>query len=224
MPQKTAQETITKPLDFENIELSEVINAPALQSMMDDYYDLTGIGIGIIDLKGKVLVGTGWQDICVKFHRAQPESCRFCQESDIFLSTGVVPGAFKIYRCKNKMRDIATPIMLGDRHIGNIFLGQFLYDDEKPDYGLFRDQARRFGYDETAYIAALDRVPRFSRTTVNSAMSFYSKLAQMISKSNYENMILAETLARSKRYEKELLDKNTELERFAYTVSHDLKI
>lgn len=199
MTQKHLQEAETGPLDSENIVLADVIDAPAFQEMMDDYYALTGIGIGIIDLKGEVLVSTGWQDICVKFHRAQPESCAFCHESDIFLSRGVVPGAFKIYRCKNNLWDIATPIMLGDRHIGNIFLGQFLYDDEEPDYELFRAQARRFGYDETAYIAALNRVSRFSRQTVQTAMSYYSKLAQMISRSNFNNVVLKDAMSERKR-------------------------
>ena len=190
--------------DLANIELADVIDVTALQEMMDDYYALTGIGVGIIDLNGTVLVGTGWQDICAKFHRAVPESCAFCHESDISLSSGVPPGTFKEYRCKNNMWDIATPIMLGDRHIGNIFLGQFLYEDEKPDYELFRAQARRFGYDETEYLAALDRAPRWSRETVRKAMGFYSKLARMISKASYNNVTLADTLARREQMEEAL--------------------
>ena len=190
--------------DFPDVELADVIDVPALQEMMDDYYALTGIGVGIIDLKGNVLIGTGWQDICVKFHRAVPESCVFCRQSDTSLSTDVPSGTFKEYRCKNNMWDISTPIMLGDRHIGNIFLGQFLYEDEEPDYELFRAQAKRFGYDETEYLAALDQVPRWSRETVRKAMSFYAKLARMISKAGYNNIILAEALARSERAEEEL--------------------
>ena len=102
------------------------------------------------------------------------------------------------------MWDISTPIMLGDRHIGNIFLRQFLYDDEEPDYELFRAQARRFGYNEAEYLAALDRVPRWSRKTVRTAMGYYAKLARMISKSNYNNAILADTLARREQAEEAL--------------------
>ncbi len=204
MPQESVAQDKPGSPDFANIELADVIDVPALQEMMDDYYAITGIGVGIIDLKGKVLVGTGWQDICVNFHRAVPESCAFCRQSDISLSSGVPPGTFKEYRCKNNMWDIATPIMLGDRHIGNIFLGQFLYDDEIPDYNLFRAQARRFGYDEAGYLAALDRVPRWSRETVRKAMGFYSKLARMISKANYNNVILGDTLARKEQAEGKL--------------------
>lgn len=195
MPHENVPGSNTPPVDFENIELSDVIDAPALQEMMDDFHAITGLASAIIDLKNELLVSAGWQDICTKFHRAQPESCRYCHESDLSLSSGVPPGTFKAYRCKNNMWDMVTPIMLGDRHIGNIFLGQFLYDDEEPDYDLFRAQAKRFGYDEAAYIAALDRVPRWSRETVRRAMGFYSKLAQMISKANYSNVILADALA-----------------------------
>lgn len=197
-----SEENTSGQPEFADVELADVIDVAALQEMMDDYYALTGIGVGIIDLKGTVLVGTGWQDICVKFHRAVAESCAFCSQSDITLSSGVPPGTFREYRCKNNMWDIATPIMLGDRHIGNIFLGQFLYDDEEPDYELFRAQARRFGYDEEEYIAALDRVPRWSREKVRTAMGFYSKMAQMISRANYNNVILVDTLARREQAEK----------------------
>ena len=121
---------------------------------MDEFYKLTNIGIGIIDLKGNVLVGTGWQDICTKFHRVHPETAKHCLESDTILTEGVEPGTCRTYLCKNNLRDIATPIVAGGKHIGNLFLGQFLYEDEKRDYALFREQARRYGFDEKEYIAA----------------------------------------------------------------------
>ena len=212
MPLNNVHDRGSGLLDLDTIELSDLIDLRALQEMMNDYYALTRIGIGILDLKGNVLLGTGWQDICLKFHRAHPDSCKFCHESDTSLSSGVTPGTFKAYRCKNNMWDIVTPIMLGDKHIGNIFLGQFLFDDEEPDYDLFRAQAQRFGYDETAYIAALDQVPRWSRQTVNTAMSFYSKLAQMISKSNFNNVVLADTLARREQAEAELREAKNRFE------------
>jgi len=180
--------------DIGTLGLADIIDVPAIQSMMDDYYTLTGISIGIVDIKGEVQVVAGMQDICAKFHRAVPESCKFCIESDISLTSGVLPGKFKESRCKNNMWDMVTPIMLADKHIGNLFLAQFLYDDEELDYDLFRLQARRFGYDETTYIAALERVPRFSREQVNTAMCFCSKLAQILSTLSHSNITLARTV------------------------------
>ena len=92
-----------------NLELAEIIDVQAIQSLMDDFYKLTHIPIGLNDLKGNVLVGVGWQDICTKFHRVHPETCKHCIESDTKLSAGVPPGEFKLYKCKNNMWDIATP-------------------------------------------------------------------------------------------------------------------
>ncbi|MDQ1334714.1 MAG: hypothetical protein QG552_1664, partial [Thermodesulfobacteriota bacterium] len=176
-------------------DLAHILDVPAIQSLMDDFFSLTNIGVAVLDIRGKVLVATGWQDICTKFHRVHPETCRHCVESDTLLSRGVEPGTFKIYRCKNHMWDMATPIIVGGRHMGNLFLGQFFFADEEPDYTLFRAQARTYGFDETGYLAALDRVPRWEKEKVNLAMTFYSKFAQLISERSYGNLRLARTLA-----------------------------
>lgn len=195
-------EAILSPeADIGVLELSDIIDCEKIQKLMNEFYQLTNIGIGIIDLKDKVLVGTGWQEICTKFHRKNPESCRQCVESDLELSNNVPPGTFKMYRCKNNMWDMATPIMLGDKHVGNIFLGQFLFVDDLPDYELFRQQARRFGFDEKEYLAALDQVPRWSRKMVHAAMSFYAAFAGMIGDLSYSNIKLANALEERKRME-----------------------
>jgi PAS domain S-box-containing protein len=190
--------------DISALELSDIISSDMIQELMDKFYQLTNVGIGIIDLHGRVLVGTGWQDICTKFHRINPESCRLCIESDLELSRNVPAGTFKQYRCKNNMWDIATPIMLGNKQVGNIFLGQFLFDDETPDYETFRQQAKRYGFYEQEYIAALGRVPRWSREMVNAAMSFYTTFARIIGNLSYSNIKLANTLEERKRAEEAL--------------------
>ncbi|MCL4553364.1 MAG: PocR ligand-binding domain-containing protein, partial [Candidatus Marsarchaeota archaeon] len=191
--------------DIEVLELSDIIDSEKIQKLMDEFYRLTNVGIGIIDLHGNVLVGTGWQDVCTKFHRVNPESCRLCIESDLELSREVPVGTFKQYKCKNNMWDIATPIMLGDKHVGNIFLGQFLFDEEIPDKEIFRQQARRYGFNEEEYLAALDRVPRWSQQKVDAAMSFYAVFAAMIGNLSYSNVKLANALEERKRAEQERL-------------------
>ncbi|MEN6375852.1 MAG: PAS domain S-box protein, partial [Smithella sp.] len=190
--------------DIGALELSDIIDTEKIQKLMDEFFDLTNLPMTITDLNGKVLVGIGWQDICTNFHRVNPESRRLCIESDLELTSNVQVGTFKKYRCKNNMWDIATPIMLGDKCVGNIFMGQFLFDEEKPDYETFRQQARKYGFVEQEYIAALDRVPRWSEKTINKAMSFFTIFAGIIGNLGYSNIKLANALEERKRAEEEL--------------------
>ncbi len=181
--------------DIGALELGDIIDAPAIQSLMDRFYDLTRVPLAVIDLKGKVLVGVGWQEICTKFHRVHPETCGYCIESDTLLTEGVPAGEYKLYKCKNNMWDVATPIEVGGKNLGHFFTGQFLFDDEAPDYEFFRAQANQYGFDQQEYLSALDKVPRLSRATVDAVMGFFMKLSGMISQLSYSNIKLARSLA-----------------------------
>lgn len=190
--------------DIGTLELADIIDCEMLQSMLDDFYKVTGILGAVLDTSGNVLVAVGWQDICTKFHRCHPESLKNCIESDTALTNGVPAGTFKQYRCKNNMWDMVTPLEVGGKHVGNIFIGQFFYEDETPDVELFRQQARRFGYDEAEYLAALDRVPRFSREKANAGMQFYAKLTKMISSLSFSSIKVSRMLSERIELEEQL--------------------
>lgn len=213
-----------------NPELADIIDVEAIQGIMDDFYSLTKIGVAIVDLNDNILVSTGWQDVCTKFHRANPISCQNCRESDLFLSSGVEVGKFKAYKCKNNLWDVSTPIFIGDEHFGNIFLGQFFFEGEEPDLEVFRRQAEKFGFDENEYLKALDKVPRWDMGTVEHAMGFYSRLGALLSKLSFSNVKLArmiEDLSRAKKElaesESNLRDLNTNNDKLFSIIAHDLR-
>ncbi|AKB47919.1 sensory transduction histidine kinase [Methanosarcina sp. Kolksee] len=181
-------------LSAASLELVDILDVPALKSLMNDLSQLTYITISIIDLKGNVLMSIGWPDICTRFHRVHPETCRHCIESDTQLSLGVAPGEFKLYKCKNNMWNFVTGLIVEGQHIANIFSGHFFFEDETLDYELFRSQARKYGFNEEEYIKALEKVPRLSRETVNKNMSFLMKLANMISQLSHSNFKLSQAL------------------------------
>ena len=190
--------------DIGTLELSDIIDCEMLRSMLEDFCRITGMLGAVLDLSGKVLVAVGWQDICTKFHRCHPETLKYCIESDTTLTNDVPVGTFKHYRCKNNMWDMVTPLEVGGRHVGNVFIGQFFYDDETPDVELFREQARRYGFNETEYLEALERVPRFSRETADAGMQFYAKLTKMISELSFSSIQLSRTFAERIRLEEQL--------------------
>jgi PAS domain S-box-containing protein len=181
--------------DIDTLELSDIIDIPALQSLVDDFYQLSRMPMSLTDCNGKVLVGAGWQKICTEYHRVNPDTCRNCIESDLLLSDGVPMGRYTIYKCKNNMWDVATPVLLGNRRVGNLFMGQFFFEDEPLDYELFRAKARQYGFDEKEYLAALEAVPRLSRQSLNTGMSFYMKLAEVLSSLCFSNLKLARSLS-----------------------------
>lgn len=191
------------------LELPDIIDINSLQSLMDHFQKLTGMVFAILDLRGEVLVAAGWQDICTRFHRVHPDTAKRCTESDIYLTRGVEPGKFKLYRCKNNMWDVATPLIIGGKHMGNLFMGQFLFKDEEPNIEVFREQARTYGFDEDEYLAALNRVPRWGRETLDDVMHFYSHLADLIAKLSYGNIKLAQAMAEKSELI-ELLERSNE--------------
>jgi PAS domain S-box-containing protein len=46
--------------DIGTLNLADVIDTESTQSLMDDFYTLTGIGVAMVDRDGEVLVATGW--------------------------------------------------------------------------------------------------------------------------------------------------------------------
>lgn len=181
--------------DTGELDLADILDAPQIQALMDDLYRITGFKMSIIDLKGQVLVDVGWQDICSRFHRMHPETSRRCNESDTDYTVGIPQGEFMTYRCRNNMWHIVTPIIVGERHMGNLFMGQFFFADEKIDYDRFRSQARTYGFPEEEYIAALEAVPRQDEEFVNLGKALFLRLTDMFSKLSYANIKLAHSLA-----------------------------
>ncbi|MGC2208763.1 MAG: PocR ligand-binding domain-containing protein [Candidatus Korobacteraceae bacterium] len=182
-----------------NPELADIIDVQMIRSLMEYFYELVHIPMGIIDLKGKISVAVGWQDICTKFHRVNAETCKNCIESDTQLTESIPEGEFKLYRCKNNMWVMAMPIVVDDWHCGNLFSGQYFFEDERLDCELFRVQAQRYGFNREAYLAALGEVPRLSRNAVHTGMAFMVKLAQMLSQIGYNNLKLARSLQDTKQ-------------------------
>jgi PAS domain S-box-containing protein len=185
--------------DIGELDLADIIDAPGIQALMDDLYRNTGLKMSIIDIKGRVLVDVGWQDICLKYHRGNPETVKKCLESDTILTEGVPRGWFRRYRCRNNMWHLVTPIIVGGRHMGNLFMGQFFYENEEIDYDLFRSQAREYGFPEEEYMAALEAVPRHSEECINKGKAFFLRLIDMFSKLSYGNIKLARSLAERDR-------------------------
>ncbi len=96
--------------------------------------------------------------------------------------------------------------------MGNLFMGQFFFADEPIDYDLFRSQARKYGFPEEEYIAALEAVPRHSEELVNMGKALFLRLIDMFSKLSYANIKLAHSVAERDRLTETLSKANLVVE------------
>ena len=144
------------------MEFSELVDIGVLRQLCESFTDITGAVTALLDLEGNVLIATGWQDICTRFHRPHDETAKRCRESDTILAGQLKKGErYNIYKCKNGLVDVAVPIIIRDEHVAIFFTGQFFL--EPPDEAYFVHQAKRYGFKKQAYLSALKRVPVFFR-------------------------------------------------------------
>ena len=175
------------------VPLSALIDIESVRGLLDDLAGAIGIATALLDLQGNILQSAGWQTACTGFHRAVPASCANCTESDLFLASHLREGEFVDYQCRNGLWDAVTPVFVGRQHLGNLYCGQFFYDDDIVDERQFAAQAEYFGYDKAAYLAAIRRIPRFSREQVRRAMAFMVGLASYLSHLSLTNQRLDES-------------------------------
>lgn len=170
------------------VSFSELINISSLKKMAENIYAAAGIPIGIVDVDGKINIAIGWQDICDKFHRIHPATCKRCCISDEYIKEHLKDGGYISYKCLNNMWDIAVPIIIAGEHLATIFLGQFFYEDEVIDIEYFRSQALECGFDEKEYLEALRMVPKFSKEKVEHIMEYYSGLVLTLAESGLRHL------------------------------------
>ena len=199
------------------MKLAELLDLSVVQRLAEANYKANGMPIGILDAADdSILVEYGWQDICTKFHRANPETAARCRESDGFIRNHLEKGKACAYRCRNGLTDIGVPIIVAGEHLATLFLGQFFPEGEPLDRELFLRQAREVGFDEAEYLAALDRVPRFSREAVEHIIAYDQALARFIED-------LAERALERARVEEQLREQDRRKNEFIGILSHELR-
>jgi PAS domain S-box-containing protein len=107
------------------------------------------------------------------------------------------------YHCLNGLMDYAAPITVEGQHLATIFYGQLLH--EPPDEEFFRRQAHTYGFDEEAYLEALRRVPIVPKEQIDSIMTFYSHLGQVLATIGLERKLQLESANRAIREREERL-------------------
>jgi len=185
------------------MRFTDLVNIDELRELCESFTVITGAVTAILDLDGNILVATGWQDICTRFHRVNEATAHRCLESDTVLAGNLKKGGlYNVYKCKNGLVDVAVPIAIRNEHVANFFTGQFFL--EVPDREYFIRQAEEFGLDKEPYLEALGRVPVFPEDKIKAMMEFFTRLAQLIGEMGLAKKELAEANRELQQSESEL--------------------
>lgn len=160
-------------------KLQDLIDIPLLQSLQDKLNSIYSFPSAIIDREGKILTAVAWQDICTRFHRVHPECEKECIKSDQYINEHLHEASPAVsYQCPHGLIDNAAPIIIEGQHLGNFFTGQFFL--EEPDLEFFRQQAKKYGFDETAYLEAVRKVPVWSKERLDQYLDFIKGFIEVI--------------------------------------------
>ena len=173
-----------RPMGASGYELASLIDLDRVQRLCDSLSEAFDVTLAVLDLSGKVLIATGWQDICTRFHRENAETLQGCLESDLSINRRLVEGLdaseHYAYRCRNGLWDVAFPLVIAGEHVANVYTGQFFFDDDRVDREEFAARARRLGFDEAAYLEALDKVPVISHAQLQTTLGFLNDFVGML--------------------------------------------
>jgi two-component system cell cycle sensor histidine kinase/response regulator CckA len=189
-----------------DLTFSQLVDIGQIRRLLEAQYKITGTPTAILDSDEKILAATGWQDICVRYHRVHPDARARCLESDAYIKAHLrdFNGGFLDYRCRNGLWDVAVPITINGKHMATFFIGQFFYDDDMPDPEFFRNQADLYGFDRDEYLAALARVPIYSREHIRNIMDYYRNLVEVLTDLGMKNLLLTKGIAGRKKTEEAL--------------------
>jgi PAS domain S-box-containing protein len=180
--------------------LQDLIDMEHFQNLQDRLNEIYSFPSAIIDNNGKILTATAWQDICSQFHRKNKESEAHCIESDQYIRDHLHEANPAVsYRCPHGLVDNATPIIIDGIHYGNFFTGQFFL--EEPDINFFKAQAKKYEFDEDAYLDAVRRVPIWTQDQLDSYLFFIKGLIAVIAESGLKKLEEIETRERIEKSE-----------------------
>ncbi len=195
------------------LRLIDIIDMDKLQALLVPLHVATGVALGVCDADQDWLVKLGWREICMKFHRAVPQSALRCAISDDRIKAHKNRARHLAYSCAHGLVDVAFPIIVDGKHFGTFFIGQFLY--EQPDEAHFRKQAEDYGYDVEAYLAALRKVAVIPQERIDQLMHVLVPLVGLIADLGHENLS-------RRRAEAELQAANELLEQRVEQRTHEL--
>ena len=172
----------------EEYSLYDLVPREVISTLLEAHQRVVQVPVGLVSPDNELLLSLGDEPICTEFHHFHPATQAGCLRTNPEFRWPFPEDGRSISKCENGLWDIAMPILVGNRHLATVFIGQFLFEEDDEEY--FREQAARHGFDETAYLQALSRVRRLPRDRVNELIDYTVTLVQLLADLGLKNLQL----------------------------------
>ncbi len=214
--------SLTQPLDSGSISFEELFSRNELQNIQDAFAEATGVASIITAPDGiPITRPSNFCRLCNDIIRKSEKGLANCIKSDSVLGKCNPSGPIVQPCMSGGLWDGGASITVGGKHVANWLIGQVR--NETQDNEKMLAYADEIGVDRELFRSALAEVPTMSKERFDKVALALYLLANELSLKAYQNIQQARFITERKEYEKDLQQKNAELERFTYTVSHDLK-
>ncbi|MCH5138475.1 diguanylate cyclase, partial [Clostridiaceae bacterium UIB06] len=205
------------------------MNISELKELIESIYSITGISCFIKDAKDDPITLNNYNKICEKFYK-DDLLYRFNQyEAEKIILERIEKGdEYAVYRCKNNLIYMGTPIIINGDYRAILFAGQVFSKEQNIE--CFKSQERNSKFDEEEYIKNIKTIPILSEKKVSEIISVLCKIAKVLGgfgrrhlkelednkKLNESYIELSNVYQQLSIAEKELRHQYEEMEKMAY--------
>lgn len=187
------------------IHLLNLISKEKLDNILRVFAEVTDIAAIISDADGRPITEPhNFKNLCLNYCRSTERGRQKCYESDCY--GGRESARLKksvMYDCLNAgLLDAASPIIVGENHLGNILCGQVLEKPIKTDIAVKRARAIEIT-DIEGYLKELENIPIMSRERFSIIINFMEVITHTISELALEKYISSRN---SQRYVNKLIN------------------
>ena len=194
---------LTQPLDRINgIAFDELFNLADIQRVQDLFAKATGVSSIITQVDGTPITKpSSFCRLCSEIVRQTDRGRAECYRSDATIGRHNPEGPIIRTCLSGGLWNAGASIAVGGKHIANWLVGQVR--DETQTEEQMRENARRIGADEEAFLAAFREVPTMSRNQFEHVAQALFVLASQLSTTAYQNIQQARFIAERKHAEQE---------------------
>jgi signal transduction histidine kinase len=216
--------------NFNNLSLGQIIDLKAVKPLLENLSILANVSSELIDTNGEILVGFRRDDICTEFHSKHPLSFGNCQRNREKIKHIGLESGYQEFTCQNGLTDILLPIHVQGKLLGTFFIGPFFKKKNESFIAVFKNQVRKFGFDEAAYLKSLAAVPVISEEGTSCIINIFSGLIGLIKSIALRNLAIAneiEERTKQNRIVQEARQKAEESDKlksaFLANMSHEIR-